>query len=131
MERGRRAASATLSALRELGVRLALDDFGTGYSSLSYLQRFPLDVAEDRPRVRRRPRHERPRRRDRRRDRRRWPARSASASSPRASRPSPSSACCSELGCELGQGYLFAKPAPAHELVDALDRRRGDLRLAS
>ncbi len=33
----------TLSALKALGVRLILDDFGTGYSSLSYLQRFALD----------------------------------------------------------------------------------------
>jgi diguanylate cyclase (GGDEF)-like protein len=36
--------SATLNALRDLGVRLALDDFGTGYSSLSYLRSLPLDV---------------------------------------------------------------------------------------
>ncbi len=35
---------ATLSALRDLGVRLAIDDFGTGYSSLSYLQKFPVDI---------------------------------------------------------------------------------------
>jgi diguanylate cyclase (GGDEF)-like protein/PAS domain S-box-containing protein len=35
---------ATLSALKELGVKLAIDDFGTGYSSLSYLKRFPVDV---------------------------------------------------------------------------------------
>src|SRR3954471_10810019 len=34
----------TLTALRELGVKLAIDDFGTGYSSLSYLHRFPVDV---------------------------------------------------------------------------------------
>ncbi len=33
-----------LLELRELGVRLGLDDFGTGYSSLSYLHRFPLDT---------------------------------------------------------------------------------------
>ncbi len=33
-----------LRALRQLGVRLAIDDFGTGYSSLSYLQKFPVDV---------------------------------------------------------------------------------------
>jgi len=32
-----------LSDLRDQGVSLALDDFGTGYSSLSYLKRFPLD----------------------------------------------------------------------------------------
>lgn len=33
-----------LHALKALGVRLAIDDFGTGYSSLNYLQRFPIDV---------------------------------------------------------------------------------------
>ena len=33
-----------LLELRELGVLLGLDDFGTGYSSLSYLHRFPLDT---------------------------------------------------------------------------------------
>jgi EAL domain-containing protein (putative c-di-GMP-specific phosphodiesterase class I) len=33
-----------LAALKELGVRLAIDDFGTGYSSLGYLQRFPIDI---------------------------------------------------------------------------------------
>ena len=35
---------ATLQGLSELGVQLHIDDFGTGYSSLSYLQDFPLDV---------------------------------------------------------------------------------------
>lgn len=33
-----------LERLKKIGVRLAIDDFGTGYSSLSYLQRFPLDI---------------------------------------------------------------------------------------
>ncbi|MFN8535981.1 MAG: EAL domain-containing protein [Thermomicrobiales bacterium] len=36
--------SATLAALRELGVQVAIDDFGTGYSSLAYLKRFPVDA---------------------------------------------------------------------------------------
>lgn len=35
---------STLDRLRTAGVRVAVDDFGTGYSSLSYLQDLPLDV---------------------------------------------------------------------------------------
>jgi EAL domain-containing protein (putative c-di-GMP-specific phosphodiesterase class I) len=34
---------ATLSAVRQLGVKVHLDDFGTGYSSLAVLDRYPLD----------------------------------------------------------------------------------------
>jgi EAL domain-containing protein (putative c-di-GMP-specific phosphodiesterase class I) len=34
---------AQLRSLKRLGARIAVDDFGTGYSALSYLQRFPLD----------------------------------------------------------------------------------------
>jgi EAL domain-containing protein (putative c-di-GMP-specific phosphodiesterase class I) len=33
-----------LWGLKRIGVQLAIDDFGTGYSSLAYLQRFPVDV---------------------------------------------------------------------------------------
>ena len=33
-----------LNGLKELGVLLAIDDFGTGYSSLSYLRRLPFDI---------------------------------------------------------------------------------------
>ncbi len=35
---------APLERLRDLGMWIGIDDFGTGYSSLSYLHRFPLDV---------------------------------------------------------------------------------------
>ncbi len=34
----------TLKRCREAGLTVALDDFGTGYSSLSYLHRFPIDT---------------------------------------------------------------------------------------
>jgi EAL domain-containing protein (putative c-di-GMP-specific phosphodiesterase class I) len=33
-----------LGALRARGIRLAVDDFGTGYSSLQYLSGFPVDI---------------------------------------------------------------------------------------
>jgi diguanylate cyclase (GGDEF)-like protein len=33
-----------LRELKTLGVKLALDDFGTGYSSLAYLRQFPIDI---------------------------------------------------------------------------------------
>ncbi len=38
------AVTERLMQLKAMGVRLAIDDFGTGYSSLAYLQRFPVDV---------------------------------------------------------------------------------------
>ena len=34
---------ASLSQLRELGVRLSIDDFGTGYSSMVYVSQFAID----------------------------------------------------------------------------------------
>ncbi|MEX1197838.1 MAG: EAL domain-containing protein [Pseudohongiellaceae bacterium] len=39
---GTNLALDKLDRLHALGVRLAIDDFGTGYSSLSYLKQFPL-----------------------------------------------------------------------------------------
>ncbi|WP_458781305.1 sensor domain-containing protein [Arthrobacter sp. D3-16] len=36
-------ALESLKALKQLGVGLAVDDFGTGYSSLTYLKKFPID----------------------------------------------------------------------------------------
>lgn len=36
-------ASAIITELKQLGVKISIDDFGTGYSSLSYLKKFPID----------------------------------------------------------------------------------------
>ena len=35
---------ATLTRLKQMGIRIAMDDFGTGYSSLGYLRRLPVDM---------------------------------------------------------------------------------------
>ncbi|MDH3655720.1 MAG: EAL domain-containing protein [Myxococcales bacterium] len=37
-------AGALLREIRDVGVRISIDDFGTGYSSLTYLNEFPLNA---------------------------------------------------------------------------------------
>ena len=39
-------ATRALCLLSSVGCRISLDDFGTGFSSLSYLNRFPLDIVK-------------------------------------------------------------------------------------
>jgi len=36
-------AMKTLTGLHQLGIRLSIDDYGTGYSSMAYLNRLPVD----------------------------------------------------------------------------------------
>ena len=104
------ATIARLAALRELGIHLAIDDFGTGYSSLSYLERFPIDVLKiDRTFV----------------------STIGSGASPIARavidlgrtldleviaegiEHAEQARWLADLGCRLGQGYLFARPVGA------------------
>jgi diguanylate cyclase (GGDEF)-like protein len=40
------SAGPTLDALKRLGVKLSIDEFGTGHSSLGTLKRFPLDMVK-------------------------------------------------------------------------------------
>jgi diguanylate cyclase (GGDEF)-like protein len=42
--RDRDQTAERLVAIKGLGVQIAIDDFGTGYSSLAHLQRFPVDA---------------------------------------------------------------------------------------
>ncbi len=37
-------SQATLTRIKQMGIRISVDDFGTGYSSLAYLKRFPIDT---------------------------------------------------------------------------------------
>lgn len=40
----RASSQNTLTAIKQMGIRISIDDFGTGYSSLAYLKHFPLDT---------------------------------------------------------------------------------------
>jgi EAL domain-containing protein (putative c-di-GMP-specific phosphodiesterase class I) len=105
-----------LERLRAMGVRVLLDDFGTGYSSLSYLQRFPIDVLKiDRSFIARL-------------------GQEASAEAivgaivgmghalgiqvvAEGIETRTQAGQAAELGCDYGQGFLFARPTPAVDVV--------------
>ncbi len=113
---------ALLAALRELGVHVAIDDFGTGYASLQYLQLFqpdklkldksfidPIDPQ----------------------DRRTLAIPEATVAMAHALgakvvaegvETAEQAAALSAIGCELLQGYHFARPMPLDELLDFLKR---------
>jgi len=103
---------ATLRELKDLGLRLAIDDFGTGYSSLGYLRRFPVDVLKiDRSFIE---------------GVNEGTEQSAVARAiiglsdalhlttvAEGIETEAQLRALRELGCQLGQGYLFSRPLPA------------------
>ena len=113
-----------LGELKELGVLLAMDDFGTGYSSLSYLSRFPVDILKmDRSFL----------------SAEHYESGLAAAIIALGNSLSldvvaegievpEQIASLRQLGCELGQGFLFAKPMTHEALVDYLYGESGEQR---
>ncbi len=113
-------AQTPLEALRALGMKIGIDDFGTGYSSLSYLHRLPLDVLKI-------PREFVERLGGAADD-------SILAQSIVALAAAMNLRTIGEgietvdqlralrgLGCELGQGYLLARPGPLDRVLDSAD----------
>jgi len=115
------AAKAKLDALKGSGFRLSIDDFGTGYSSLAHLHRFPIDCLKvDRSFV------------------------SAMLNGgehleivrtivmlahtlkmsvvAEGVETFAHDGVLRALGCDYGQGWLFAKPMPAEEVLAMLGR---------
>jgi diguanylate cyclase (GGDEF)-like protein/PAS domain S-box-containing protein len=106
------SAVTTLRALRALGVHLSVDDFGTGYSSMSYLKRFPVEALKvDRSFIDGLGRE---------------PEDTAICTAVVSLAHALGLRAVAEgveapeqlaelraLGCELAQGYLFGRPAPA------------------
>jgi EAL domain-containing protein (putative c-di-GMP-specific phosphodiesterase class I) len=110
---------ARLRELKRLGVRIAVDDFGTGFSSLGYLEQFPVDILKvAKPFVD--GVHE---------DRRKAGLAQAVVNLAMSLELRTVAEGIEldeqrrrlvELGCELGQGYLFARPLPVASVPAAL-----------
>lgn len=114
------AAAVELRRLKELGVQIALDDFGTGYSSLSYLRRFPIDTLKiDRSFVS--GTGQRPDQLEVALALVEFSRRLGLTTIAEGIEEHDQLKALSDLGCELGQGYLFAKPLGAEQLEAFLE----------
>ena len=116
----RAMAKEIIGTLRDMGVKTALDDFGTGYSSMSYLTDLPIEFLKvDRSFVRDVHQGEVSRK----------VVRSIVGLAKSMSlltvaegiETAGQEATLREIGCDLGQGYLYGHPLPADEAIAWLD----------
>jgi diguanylate cyclase (GGDEF)-like protein/PAS domain S-box-containing protein len=115
-------APMVLRTLHDAGIRIAIDDFGTGYSSLSRLRELPVDVVKiDRSFIRDLPDD--------------GDARTIVRAMIQLVRSleivplaegietDPQLEFLSDQGCELGQGFLFARPMAPERLLEFAQTR--------
>jgi EAL domain-containing protein (putative c-di-GMP-specific phosphodiesterase class I) len=112
-------AKRSLKRLKEFGVKIAIDDFGTGYSSLAYLKFLPVDFLKiDTSFVR---------------DIDRDPDDRAIVNAiiqlaknlglrtvAEGIEKEIHLEILKDMGCDMGQGFLFSKPMPEEELIKLL-----------
>ncbi|MDA3038900.1 MAG: EAL domain-containing protein [Actinomycetota bacterium] len=118
-------AVGRLQSLRDLGLRLSIDDFGTCYAALGYLRQLPVDILKiDRTFIAALE-HE--------------PAPSTATvaaitdfanvlgveTMAEGIEQPAQRALLQDMGCYVGQGYLFAKPAPAKDIIAYLQAHVG------
>jgi EAL domain-containing protein (putative c-di-GMP-specific phosphodiesterase class I) len=115
-------AVQVLETLKESGIEAAIDDFGTGYSSLNHLRRLPveflkidksfvadIDIEKDSKVIVR--------------------AILAMAKSlgirtvAEGIERHAHRSVLSEMGCDIGQGYLYAKPVPYEEFLSFMETK--------
>jgi EAL domain-containing protein (putative c-di-GMP-specific phosphodiesterase class I) len=116
------SAVRRLHELAALGVQIAIDDFGTGYTSISYLQQLPVQILKiDRSFVSGETRAS-----DERRAFLHAILGLAKGLSFRTVAEGIEDECqlsvLYELGCDVGQGYLWARPAPLAETLETIRR---------
>ena len=113
-----RAAAEMLARLRDMGIAIAIDDFGTGYSSLSYLQNLPVSILkidkafianlpDSTPMVLARTIVQ-------------LAAALGLKTVAEGIETDTQLRICRELGCQGGQGFLFAKAMPCQSLARVL-----------
>lgn len=116
-------AKDTLSMCQKAGMSISIDDFGTGYSSLSYLHYFPIDTLKiDRSFVK-----------DMLQDEGSMElVKSIIALGKNLKMEiiaegvehQEEGAVLRDLGCDLAQGYYFAKPMPEKEVINFVTNNR-------